>query len=232
MKHLEFESYFKREKATLFSQFFSEKRDAHTEPTRKRVGKGEEKGFSKKKYTASLLMITKAKQEEIASFLNIPFGTLRNWNSQHSFKELVNSHRNEFVELYKKHINEKRENFCRSYDNNFEGKTDKRPVKLTWSELEDRDRYGKILNEEIQRFDAEIVSNTNKDLYNLSNQLFYASYYMKFCSELPNMDLVRKSLGDFFMNIAMSMLKGKEQLEKNEIRRIREALLISELYRD
>ncbi|MBI5193554.1 MAG: hypothetical protein HZA08_08965 [Nitrospirae bacterium] len=60
---------------------------------KKRYAANREKRF------ANLLMgITSFKQKEVAEFLNIPFGTIRNWCSDPDFKCLMSKKRHEFLE--------------------------------------------------------------------------------------------------------------------------------------
>ncbi|MDY6862953.1 MAG: hypothetical protein SVR08_11885 [Spirochaetota bacterium] len=85
--------------AELLAKFIAEKIRSYVEPQRKGTPKGEPIGFSKKKYMASLLMMTGFNQKIIASDLGVSYGLLRNWNTEKPFKKLVEKHNKEFNEF-------------------------------------------------------------------------------------------------------------------------------------
>ncbi len=89
---------------TLLARFIKDKISQYVEPQREGTSKGNPIGPSREKYFASLLMMTNRKIKDIASSMGISFGTLRNWNTQDSFKELIENHCKEFTVILVKHI--------------------------------------------------------------------------------------------------------------------------------
>ena len=80
--------------------YIEEKMDAYVEPERKGTPKGEEIGFSRQKYGASLMNITTLKQKRIAKLLNVSYGLLRKWRTEERFREMVETHCREFARRF------------------------------------------------------------------------------------------------------------------------------------
>jgi len=73
---------------TLLTRFMNDKIANYAEPTRKGTPRGEDVGYSRTKYVANLLGITNLKGKQIARLTGIPYGTLRNWGLEPSFRGL------------------------------------------------------------------------------------------------------------------------------------------------
>lgn len=56
--------------------------------------------YSWKKYTACLLMITDISLNEISQFTGVSYGLLRKWRSETPFKQMINKHREEYLDLF------------------------------------------------------------------------------------------------------------------------------------
>jgi hypothetical protein len=62
-------------------------------------------GFSREKYTATLLMLAEHRgQKQIAEFLEIGYGLLRKWKTEPEFKKEVEQHVKEFAALFKEYV--------------------------------------------------------------------------------------------------------------------------------
>jgi hypothetical protein len=86
---------------SLLHQFIIEKYLSYEEPQRKGTPKGDPIGFSKKKYLASLLMLTNYKRKDIAKqYLGISYGLLRKWGTEYQFKETILQHCAEFIQSF------------------------------------------------------------------------------------------------------------------------------------
>lgn len=77
--------------------FIRERERNFVEPQRKGVAKGEPIGFSRDKYAASLYRAVGYSLKEIAKFLGISYGTLRNWSMEEEFKDMVETNQKEFI---------------------------------------------------------------------------------------------------------------------------------------
>jgi len=81
-------------------QFIKSEMEHYEKPKdRKGTPRGEPLGPSKKKYMASLYCAIGYKLKHISMKLNIPYGTLRNWNCKdHYFCKLVKEKRDNFFD--------------------------------------------------------------------------------------------------------------------------------------
>jgi hypothetical protein len=83
--------------------FINQKLREYWEPSRKGTTRGEKIGFSRDKYRAVLLTVRNnilghsQDLKELAKELGVPYGTLRNWQSEGEFKALVRQHQEEFM---------------------------------------------------------------------------------------------------------------------------------------
>ena len=82
----------------LLNKFIHGKLNKYIEPKRKGTPKGEPIGFSNKKYKATLLLLQKANQSDVARLLNISHGLLRKWNTEREFKRIFQDNCLEFAE--------------------------------------------------------------------------------------------------------------------------------------
>jgi hypothetical protein len=77
--------------------------EEYVEPTKKGTPKGEEVGFSRIKYSATLLALRESVLDDgpdlkgQATELGISYGVLRKWRAEERFKEMVAKHEKEFV---------------------------------------------------------------------------------------------------------------------------------------
>jgi hypothetical protein len=129
-KHFEFFVGGKK-RETFLSKFLNERMQLHENPSKKGTPRGEPIGFSMKKLAATLMMLTSFKQKDIAKILQVPFGTLRNWNSEKTFSDLGYKIANEFSHILVAHVLEKVA----------EGKTEE----MDFTELLDKSIYSEIL---------------------------------------------------------------------------------------
>ena len=73
----------KVEQPPLFlTDFIASKLKKYIEPQRQRTPRGETIGLSKKKYHASLLMLTNKRQKDIAGETKSSYGLVRKWNTE------------------------------------------------------------------------------------------------------------------------------------------------------
>lgn len=94
---------------TLLESFIERKAKAYAEPSRRGMSKGQRMGFSKKKYLATLYMLTADKQITMAMELGISYGLLRKWNTEGPFKAMVRQHCREFADTFVKYVVERYE---------------------------------------------------------------------------------------------------------------------------
>lgn len=90
--------------STLLGEYIKEKMDTYVEPERKGTAKGEEIGFSRVKYQASLYGITKVKQKYVAELLGVSHGVIRKWRTETSFKKMTEKHCREFAQIFHNYI--------------------------------------------------------------------------------------------------------------------------------
>jgi hypothetical protein len=93
--------------STLLERFIDERKTLYAEPSRKGLPKGEPIGFSRKKYLASLYMLTADKQITVAMELGISYGLVRKWNTERAFTSLIRKHCREFANTFVRHLSER-----------------------------------------------------------------------------------------------------------------------------
>ncbi len=86
----------KKKLDTLLTRFIDCKVKIYKEPQRKGTPRGESVGFSKKKYIASLFLITKLDLQSLAESLDISYGLLRKWRTEDAFKKTIEQHAIDF----------------------------------------------------------------------------------------------------------------------------------------
>lgn len=89
---------------TPLENFIEQKARAYAEPSRKGASRGHRIGFSKKKYLATLSMLTADKQITMAMELGISYGLLRKWNTEGPFRAMVGKHCREFADIFVKYV--------------------------------------------------------------------------------------------------------------------------------
>jgi hypothetical protein len=94
---------------TLLENFIQRKVKAFTEVSRKGTSKGETIGFSRKKFLATLYMLTADRQITIATELGISYGLLRKWNTEGPFRTMVRKHCREFAETFVRYVSDRHE---------------------------------------------------------------------------------------------------------------------------
>ncbi len=102
---------------TLLESFIEEQTRAYVEPGRRGTSRGRRIGFSRKKYLATLYMLTADKQITVATELGISYGLLRKWNTEGPFRGMIRKHCREFADAfvkcilqsYEQHKNERNE---------------------------------------------------------------------------------------------------------------------------
>lgn len=157
---------------SIIYKFFEEKSNNYKEPQRKGTSRGEPVGFSRVKYNASLLIITRTKRKEIAEGLGISYALLRKWNSEKAFKAMVLNNCTEFTGILVKQINE----FADQFDLYTRHITDQEPSRKTINKIiEEASMYGKCvihnlwqLYQTSTKMMAEMESNPNlkdRDIY-------------------------------------------------------------------
>lgn len=92
---------------TPLENFIEQKARAYAEPSRKGASRGQRIGFSKKKYLATLYMLTADKQITLAMELGISYGLLRKWNTEGPFSAMVGKHCREFADTFVKYVLER-----------------------------------------------------------------------------------------------------------------------------
>ena len=92
---------------TLLGRFIQEKVRQYIEPSREGTPRGEPIGFSGVKYGATLYGLTNIKQKEIAERLEISHGLLRKWNTEESFKAMIDKHCREFTEVFMRNMRDR-----------------------------------------------------------------------------------------------------------------------------
>lgn len=176
---------------TLLELFINLNLDNYIEPTRTGTPRGEQIGFSKTKYAATLYMITNAKQKDIAKRLQISHGLLRKWNSESDFKEMVTQHCTDYAAFVIGQIKTKSQAtsiMFKHYLNSSFEKIVKRSVpKQDYEEYKDCDTYSIQL----------VLSITNA----ISENIKKIDPFLSFDFLLPLLIIVRPFL-------------GKEQIQK------------------
>lgn len=81
----------------LKEKVIEEKMRGYVEPEREGTAKGDPIGFSREKFLANLYVAANVPLKEVADRLKVPYGTLRNWNTEPRFKDLVEGHRKEYA---------------------------------------------------------------------------------------------------------------------------------------
>ncbi len=127
---------------TLLSEFMTDRFASYDEPSRRGTYKGNPIGFSKEKYTSSLLSMTTMRQKEIAKMLEISFGTVRNWHTQSDYFEMVDKHAHDFANELIQHVAKKISETLERYK-----KDGGEPILYNFPELKDRKLYGDIIKE-------------------------------------------------------------------------------------
>ncbi|MEW6586065.1 MAG: hypothetical protein AB1442_10705 [Nitrospirota bacterium] len=94
---------------TLLESFIEQKAKAYAEPSQRGMSKGQRLGFSKKKYLATLYMLTADKQITMAMELGISYGLLRKWKTEKPFRATVRKHCKEFADTFIKYVSERYE---------------------------------------------------------------------------------------------------------------------------
>ena len=94
---------------TLLESFIERKAKAYAEPSRKGTPRGGTLGFSKKKYLATLYMLTADKQITMAMELGISYGLLRKWKTEKPFSAMVRKHCKEFADTFIQYVLERYE---------------------------------------------------------------------------------------------------------------------------
>ncbi len=89
---------------SLLESFVERKAKAYAEPSRKGTVKGSPIGFSRKKFLATLYMLTADKQITKAMELGISYGLLRKWNTEEPFREMVTKNCKEFADVFVEHL--------------------------------------------------------------------------------------------------------------------------------
>lgn len=89
---------------TCLESFIEQKKNAYETPSRRGGSKGEPIGFSRKKYLATLSMLTSDKQITVAMELGVSYGLLRKWNTEGPFREKVKRHCREFAESFVRRV--------------------------------------------------------------------------------------------------------------------------------
>lgn len=188
MKHKKEDFFNEGIKKTFLIKFLNKKLKGYDEPERKGKRKGEVIGFSRKKYAASLAMLTTDPPQQIAKVLEIPIGSIRNWCMQDSFLDLQYKHAEEFIKCLEKYTKEKFSKHFKSCTDYLDCVIDKRPPDLNWSEFIDYNGYGEILCDVARGYVRDIV---------------------KHMKENPNdqhtRDYLRGFLLEFFLNISSSI---------------------------
>jgi hypothetical protein len=88
----------------IWSAFIRKKLNEHVEPQRKETPKGYSIGLSKKKYHATLLMLTGKRLKEISKELRMSYGTIRNWNTEREFRTTISNNIHSFIDFYTEQI--------------------------------------------------------------------------------------------------------------------------------
>lgn len=101
---------------TLLVQFIRGRLERYIEPERRRTARGHPIGLSRVKFTASLLLLTRASRKQIASSLGISYAVLGNWCSEERFKEQVKKHRRDFYAMFKEEVIKTAKQSIESYE--------------------------------------------------------------------------------------------------------------------
>ena len=88
----------------LLVGFVNEKLDNYEEPQRKGTPSGQPIGFSRKKYTASLWLLTSANTKDIARSVRVSEALLRKWKIENAFKEKIAQNEIEFDKYHWQYI--------------------------------------------------------------------------------------------------------------------------------
>jgi hypothetical protein len=85
----------------ILGGYIHDKLSLYEEPARTRAQKGQQVGFSRAKYHASLLALTCLDLQRMAQEARCTYGVLRVWRTEEGFKELVARHQAEFLGHFK-----------------------------------------------------------------------------------------------------------------------------------
>lgn len=87
-------------KETLLSKFIEQKVSEYVAPKKKRVPKGEVKGYPLKKYAASLVVgLMNLPLKEVPKKMPVSLNSLYKWNTEKAFKDLLQKHRSEYTPI-------------------------------------------------------------------------------------------------------------------------------------
>lgn len=85
---------------TLLERFIVRKAYDYNPPERKGTPKGEPVGFSREKYNATLLSLTRTSIKEIAETVKVSYAGFKRWRTEQNFKDEINSHIQEFSKIF------------------------------------------------------------------------------------------------------------------------------------
>lgn len=89
---------------TLLESFIERKVNEHMEPSRRGKLKRKPIGFSRKKYMATLCLLTSDKEITIAMEQGLSYGLLRKWKTEEPFRTMIGKHCKEFADTFIKHV--------------------------------------------------------------------------------------------------------------------------------
>lgn len=186
---------------TVLHDFIDSKVNEYVEPCRQGTPKGDPIGFSRKKYIATLGMLTNQKLIDMAKSIGVSYGLLRKWTTEQEFKDMVAKHYDEFttwiIIFFVSRINASQKHF---------ELLEKKPI----SELADIQILGSWKKEQ---FDNDIALEKLADAKNYNPRLLhflleFLEDYMN--NELPKIDANTAYLFKLnFINF-LDIIKGSE----------------------
>jgi hypothetical protein len=174
----------------LLLRFLREKEKDYHEPTRKGTPRGEDIGFSLKKYRATLYALTSMDLIEMSKKLGVSYGLIRKWRTEPIFKKQIEEHIQEFaplfvVSLLKKLVVEDEE-FAEYYENS-DG--------ITRYELENYDP--EVLEDEVKFYSSPLKKVLIKKLFALGREhsfLFLLLPFVNICRSMGDEKSSRERL--------------------------------------
>lgn len=201
---------------TLLESFVERKIKTYSEPSRRGGMRGEPIGFSKKKYLATLYMLTADKQITKAMELGISYGLLRKWNTENAFRDLAGKHRREFADTFVRHILERHAHRESAHD----GLSDKPMSVVSSSLLRDAGDYSPQLLAEILKSVVALAEKAEKE-GNIPTAFALLSAFMKLAAQADGGD----ALKELSRNAGIDLTTLAKGLKTGIIGRVKQILL-------
>lgn len=194
---------------TVLHDFIDSKVNEYVEPSRQGTPKGDPIGFSRKKYIATLGMLTNQKLKDLAKSIGVSYGLLRKWTTEQDFKDMVARHYGEFAGwiliFYMNRINASQKHF---------ELLEKKPI----SELADIQIFGSWKFD----FDNDIALEKLADVKNYNPRLL--NFLLEFLEDYIDNELSKIDADTAYL-FKLSFINLLDIIKGSETKEITEALV-------